>query len=76
MDYSNIILPLVARPGDPEICFEVTIENDNLVEEPLECFMVSFIAEQLENLMIENDTAVCCIIDDDSKYQLYEIIVQ
>ena len=65
VDFSSTIPPLVATPGDLEICFEVTIANDNLVEEPLECFMVSFTAEQLENLMIGNDTAVCCIIDDD-----------
>ena len=67
IDYSDVIAPILARPGDTQVCFDIVINDDDLVEESEECLMASFTAEDLENLMIGDSSSLCCIIDDDSK---------
>ena len=56
----------MANPGDSQACFNIIIEDDMLVEENQECFMVSF--TPLVNLTVPTMSSVCCIVDDDSKY--------
>ena len=68
VDYMSNIPTIMARPGDTEVCFDIMIVDDALVEESQECLMVSFTAEQLENLEIGDNSAVCCIVDNDSKH--------
>ena len=68
VDYGDVVLPIMARPGDTEACFNIVIEDDILVEESQECLMASFTAEDLVNLEIGSSSSVCCIVDDDSKY--------
>ena len=68
VDYNNVIPSIMSMPDDTEACFNITIIDDNLVEENRECFMVSFTTEDLDGLVIGNSSALCCIIDDDSKY--------
>lgn len=65
LDYSVAVAPTMANPGDSQACFNIVIEDDMLVEENLECFMVSFTA--LVNLTVPTMSSVCCIVDDDSK---------
>ena len=62
-----MVLPITARSGDTEACFNIVIEDDLLVEESQECLMASFTAEDLVNLKMGNTSSICCIIDDDSK---------
>ena len=73
MDYDDVVLPVMARPGDTEACFSIMIENDVLVEESQECFTASFTTEDLVNLEIGSSSSVCCIVDNDSKYN-YNIL--
>ena len=67
VDYGDVFLPIMARPGDTEACFNIMIEDDVLVEESQECFMATFAAEKIVNLEIGNVFSICCIVDDDSK---------
>ena len=66
MDYIDVVPSITSMPGDTEACFDITIINDNM-EEDRECFMVSFTVEHLDDLVIGNSSALCCIVDDDSK---------
>ena len=67
VDYSDVIAPIVARPGDTQVCFDIVINNDELVEEDQECLMASFTAEVIVNLIVGDNISVCCIVDDDSE---------
>ena len=72
MDYNDTVPTITSTPGDTEACFDIIIIDDNLVEEDRECFMVSFTVEDIDGLVIGNSSALCCIIDDDSKYMLFD----
>ena len=73
-DYGDVIAPIMANPGDSQACFNITIDNDVLVEESEECLMASFTAEPLVNLEIGTSSSICCIVDDDSKCILLIIL--
>ena len=65
VDYDNVIPTITSMPGDSAACFDIVISNDSLVEEDIECFVASFTADDLDGLVIGNNSALCCIIDDD-----------
>ncbi len=68
MDYGASIAPIMAVPQTGnQVCFNIQIDNDVLVEESQECLMASFTAESLANLEIGTSSSICCIVDDDSK---------
>ena len=73
MDYNDTISTITSRPGDTEACFDINIINDNLVENDRECFLRSFTVEDLDDLVIGNSSALCCIVDDDSKYMVVSL---
>ena len=72
MDYNDTIPTITSMPGVTESCFDIIIVDDNLVEEDRECFMVSFTVEDLDGIVIGNSSALCCIIDDDSKSMIFD----
>ena len=67
MDYGAVIAPIMVNPSDTQTCFNITIDNDLLVEDSEECLTASFTAESLVNLEIGTSSSTCCIVDDDSK---------
>ena len=68
LDYSAIVAPITANPGDSQACFNIEIKDDVLVEENQECLMISFTAESLVNLTVGIAiSSVYCVVDDDSK---------
>ena len=51
-----------------QICYEAAaIVDDSLVEDQLQCFRVSFsVPDNIDMLLVQNNSAICCIEDDDS----------
>jgi hypothetical protein len=61
---------LQAMPGQNEVCFEISINDDPFVEELLECFTVeiSLGPNAPEEIILTPSTeSVCCIRDNDRK---------
>jgi hypothetical protein len=74
LDYSVVVAPTTANPGDSQACFNIMIKDDVLVEENQECFMVSFTA--FVNLTVPTISSVFCIVDNDSKYIITIIMLK
>ena len=72
VDFGSVSGALTATPADGdvgELCFDISIEPDILVEEPSECFGVSISLpeDEQDNIILDNGFAICCILDDDSE---------
>ena len=72
VDFGSLSGALTATPADGDagqLCFDISITDDMIVEEPSECFGVSISLpeDERDNIMLDHGSAICCIQDDDSE---------
>ena len=71
-DFGGLSGSLTARPEDGvagELCFNVNITDDDIVEDAIECFAVTITLPEAErgNIILSGGSVECCIQDDDSE---------
>ena len=57
-----------------ETCFNLSVLDDTVLEEPLECLLLRIElpddSPEMLNIAPGNDSTLCCITDDDSEFIL------
>ena len=59
--------------AEGETCFTLSVLDDTVLEEPLECLLLKIelpedFSEMLLSIAPGNDSTLCCITDDDSEF--------